>query len=121
MTPQAGCCSTTQYYSPMFMATVVGLHVVLCPFKYCLTHPTDYRSRKKLGELSTTVFALGLHQEPDNTVPFFLQEIRERIMIASYSMDKEHATFLGRPPSLAGDTAVFSSPWTSVQLRRDFR
>lgn len=58
----------------------------------------DYRPWKKLGELSTAVFALGIHQEPDPSIPFFLKEIRKRIMIGAFAIDKQLATFLGRPP-----------------------
>lgn len=54
-----------------------------------------------MGEVSTAVFALGLHQEPDSTVPFFLKETRKRIMLAAYALDKQLATFLGRPPLIS--------------------
>ena len=54
-----------------------------------------------LGEVTTTVFALGLHQPvTDTKTPFFLAEIRKRTMVAAYSIDKEFATFLGRPPRI---------------------
>jgi chromatin structure-remodeling complex subunit RSC3/30 len=36
----------------------------------------------------------------DERTPFFLSEIRSRTMVAAYSMDKELATFLGRPPRI---------------------
>ena len=61
----------------------------------------DHRPWKRLGDLATTVFALGLHQEPDDNVPFFLKEIRKRIFVAAYSLDKQLATFLGRPPLIS--------------------
>ncbi|KAJ5591965.1 uncharacterized protein N7459_002334 [Penicillium hispanicum] len=61
---------------------------------------SDYRPWKKLGELSSAVFALGLHQEsPD--APFFLHEMRKRTLIGAYSADKALATFLGRPPLIS--------------------
>ncbi|KAJ5641240.1 hypothetical protein N7490_005240 [Penicillium lividum] len=60
----------------------------------------DHRSWHKLGELSTTLFAFGLHQEPVD-VPFFLKEGRKRTMVAAYAYDKSLATFLGRPPLIS--------------------
>ncbi|KAE8391832.1 hypothetical protein BDV23DRAFT_192857 [Aspergillus alliaceus] len=61
----------------------------------------DYRTWKKLGDITTIVFALGLHQsEVDENAPFFLAEIRKRAMAGAYIFDKEIATFLGRPPRI---------------------
>jgi Fungal specific transcription factor domain. len=53
-----------------------------------------------MGELSTTIFAYGLHQESTNA-PFFLREMRNRVMVAAYTIDKALATFLGRPPLIS--------------------
>ncbi|PLN80641.1 putative Zn(II)2Cys6 transcription factor [Aspergillus taichungensis] len=61
----------------------------------------DYRTWQRQGEVVSLVFALGLHQQTANErTPFFLSEIRSRTMVAAYSMDKELATFLGRPPRI---------------------
>jgi chromatin structure-remodeling complex subunit RSC3/30 len=54
-----------------------------------------------LGELSTTVFALGLHQDSSAKAPFFLVELRRRTMVAAFAVDKMLATFLGRPPLIS--------------------
>ncbi|OQE41131.1 hypothetical protein PENCOP_c005G04419 [Penicillium coprophilum] len=62
---------------------------------------SDFRPWRKLGDLSTTVFALGLHQDSSTKAPFFLSEMRKRTMVAAYSMDKVLATFLGRPPLIS--------------------
>ncbi|CAG8122121.1 unnamed protein product [Penicillium olsonii] len=59
---------------------------------------SDIRPWRKLGELSTTVFALGLHQDSSKNAPFFLAELRKRTMVAAFTVDKVLATFLGRPP-----------------------
>jgi chromatin structure-remodeling complex subunit RSC3/30 len=61
----------------------------------------DFRPWRKLGELSTTVFALGLHQDSSANTPFFLAEMRKRTMVAAYTVDKMLATFLGRPPLIS--------------------
>lgn len=64
---------------------------------------SDYRTWRKLGDLSTLVFAFGLHQpQPDTpSLPFFLTELRRRVMVGSFAYDKQLASFLGRPPRIA--------------------
>ncbi|KAE8550986.1 hypothetical protein TMatcc_009059 [Talaromyces marneffei ATCC 18224] len=63
---------------------------------------SDYRPWRKLGDLSTIIFALGLHRpKPDPSVPLFLIEIRKRAMSAGFALDKQLATLLGRPPRIA--------------------
>ncbi|PWY88198.1 chromatin structure remodeling complex protein RSC3 [Aspergillus heteromorphus CBS 117.55] len=62
---------------------------------------SDHRTWQMLGEITTTVFALGLHQpDTDSKTPFFLSEIRKRTMVGAYALDKDIATFLGRPPRI---------------------
>ncbi|EAW12286.1 putative chromatin structure remodeling complex protein RSC3 [Aspergillus clavatus NRRL 1] len=62
---------------------------------------SDYRTWQKLGDLTTIIFALGLHQVGDNTnIPFFLSEIRKRALVGAYAIDKDLAIFLGRPPRI---------------------
>ncbi|KAJ5399819.1 hypothetical protein N7465_010308 [Penicillium sp. CMV-2018d] len=62
----------------------------------------DYRPRKRLGELSTLLFAMGYHQlDAGEHLPFFLVEGQKRLMVLAYSSDKELATFLGCPPLIA--------------------
>uniref|UniRef100_A0A093XJ68 Pyrimidine pathway regulatory protein 1 n=1 Tax=Talaromyces marneffei PM1 TaxID=1077442 RepID=A0A093XJ68_TALMA len=62
----------------------------------------DYRPWKILGDLSTLVYSLGFHQRQNNeTLPFFLIEHRKRLLLGAYSIDKELATFLGRPPRIS--------------------
>ena len=73
---------------------------VCLPLK-CKLIVIDYRTWQKQGEVVSLVFALGIHQRKmDDRTPFFLSEIRSRTMVAAYSMDKELATFLGRPPRI---------------------
>lgn len=63
----------------------------------------DYRVWQKLGDLSTIVYAFGLHQSSadlEENHPFFLVEIRKRVMVCVYAIDKELATSLGRPPRI---------------------
>lgn len=54
-----------------------------------------------MAQLSTLVFTLGLNQSKHIArMPFFLVELRKRLMAAAYMMDKHLATFLGRPPQI---------------------
>ncbi|KAJ5312365.1 hypothetical protein N7508_003195 [Penicillium antarcticum] len=64
---------------------------------------TDYRVWQKLGDISTVIYGFGLHQSGehvDQSIPFFLVELRKRIMACAYGMDKDLVTFLGRPPRI---------------------
>ena len=64
---------------------------------------SSYRVWRRLGDLSTTVFALGLHQEIKTSpeVPLWLAEIRKRCFATVYAVDKLMATFVGRPPRIS--------------------
>ena len=57
---------------------------------------------QRLGDLSTDLFAMGLHREPEDPddVPFFLQECRRKMFAAAYRNDKSLATYFGRPPRI---------------------
>ncbi|KAJ5128004.1 hypothetical protein N7448_008783 [Penicillium atrosanguineum] len=62
----------------------------------------DYRCWRALGDLSTVIFTLGLNQpSSDDDTPFWLSETRKRVMGSAYNVDKQLATFLGRPPRLS--------------------
>ena len=55
----------------------------------------------RLGDLSTDIFALGLHRDAKtDQLPEFLFESRRRQFAAAYQLDKSIATFLGRPPRI---------------------
>jgi len=55
-----------------------------------------------LADLTTAIFALGLHQEPSKIgIPFFLQELHRKLFWLSYIFDKSFATFFGRPPLIS--------------------
>lgn len=55
-------------------------------------------SWRRLGELSTQIYALGIHKESTSSnVPLWLRETRKRLFTSSYNQDKAISTFLGRP------------------------
>ncbi|KAJ5902329.1 hypothetical protein N7495_002857 [Penicillium taxi] len=71
----------------------------------------DYRSWRAIGDVSTIVFTLGLNQPASmDEAPFWLSEMRKRLMSLAYSMDKQLATFLGRPPRVSWRFCNFSLP-----------
>ncbi|KAI4818563.1 hypothetical protein E4T44_10471 [Aureobasidium sp. EXF-8845] len=60
--------------------------------------PTAWR---RLGDLSTDIFALQIHREVTiEKVPFFLAECRRRIFAAAFHWDKLLATLFDRPPRI---------------------
>ncbi|RDH32103.1 hypothetical protein BDQ94DRAFT_179887 [Aspergillus welwitschiae] len=63
---------------------------------------TDQRIYYALGELTSAVYATGMHQHrgSGDKYPKFLSAWRQRCFAIVYSMDKIFATFFGRPPFL---------------------
>ncbi|PYH47009.1 putative C6 transcription factor [Aspergillus saccharolyticus JOP 1030-1] len=62
----------------------------------------DSRAWRKLAELATVAFTLGSNQsEKDTRTPFFVVELRKRLVAGAYSIDKQLATSLGRPPQIS--------------------
>ena len=63
---------------------------------------THHAVWRKLGEVSTAIFGVGLHlPERSKHLPFWLQQIRIRCFGIAYSLDKIVSCFLGRPPRIA--------------------
>jgi hypothetical protein len=61
-----------------------------------------YAVWRKLGDISTAVFARGLHAESKrSTDPFWLQEFRRKALATAYVTDKLISTFVGRPPRVS--------------------
>ncbi|KAJ5210528.1 Transcription factor, partial [Penicillium cf. griseofulvum] len=118
--------SRSQYAHKMLKASDAALHVskILTPLNdltIWLVHEILLLSDlvhgdsspacwKRLGELSTDIFALGLHRDSKaaRNIPEFLLESRRRQFAAAYQLDKSIATFLGRPPRI---------PWRYADCR----
>ncbi|EED22275.1 chromatin structure remodeling complex protein RSC3, putative [Talaromyces stipitatus ATCC 10500] len=74
---------------------------------------SDFRTWQKLGDLSTITYAIGLHRPSSNLeekCPFFLAEIRKRVLACAYSLDKELATTLGLPPRICSRYCCIELP-----------
>jgi hypothetical protein len=53
---------------------------------------------RRLGELATMIYALGIHKESSgSSLPTFILETRRRVFCSAYTADKTVSTFLGRP------------------------
>lgn len=61
-------------------------------------------------DLTTALFALGLHQEPKSDLPFFLAEFHRKTFWFAYMSDKNFATFFGRPPMINGKFCSCNMP-----------
>ncbi|KAL7769991.1 hypothetical protein ACKLNR_001375 [Fusarium oxysporum f. sp. zingiberi] len=63
----------------------------------------SYESWRRLGDLSSSLFALGYHQQLESSgpIPPFLRSLRQAAFACSYSADKNVSIFLGRPPRIS--------------------
>ncbi|KUL92388.1 hypothetical protein ZTR_02229 [Talaromyces verruculosus] len=52
------------------------------------------------GDLVTDIYAMDLHHQPSDDVPFFLAETRKRMLAVTHRTDKNLSTAMGRPPRL---------------------
>jgi hypothetical protein len=63
---------------------------------------SHYNVWRKLGDLSTVIFARGLHTIRENSSErFWLTEMRRRGVACAYGLDKTLSTFVGRPPRIS--------------------
>lgn len=60
----------------------------------------SYHSWRRLGDVISSLFALGYHEQIGNKSPPFLSNLRKAAFARAYSADKNIAVFLGRPPRL---------------------
>ncbi|KAL3417430.1 hypothetical protein PVAG01_11430 [Phlyctema vagabunda] len=62
----------------------------------------SYHSWRRLGDVASSIFALGYHEEIEDNVfmPPFLKELRWAAFARAYSGDKNVSIFLGRPPRI---------------------
>lgn len=72
---------------------------------------TSTEAWTSFSEVCDTLTLLGIHLEnrTDAQIPFFLCELRIRLFVICYTMDKFLATFLGRPPKISYRYSVLVS------------
>ncbi|KAF2031126.1 hypothetical protein EK21DRAFT_99886 [Setomelanomma holmii] len=107
--------STTCLFLCTMLATVNDITIWMYYENYLFTTmmcgyagPPSWR---RVGELSTQIYALGIHKESTSAnVPTWLKETRRRIFCSSYNQDKSISTFLGRPIRISKRHADVSLP-----------
>ncbi|KGO45317.1 Transcription factor, fungi [Penicillium expansum] len=73
----------------------------------------SHHSWSRLGDVISSMFALGYHDNIEKTkprIPHFLTEIRKAAYATVYSADKNVAIFLGRPPRMSKRFTHFQLP-----------
>ncbi|KAI0883873.1 uncharacterized protein GGS22DRAFT_195046 [Annulohypoxylon maeteangense] len=68
---------------------------------------------RRLGDLATDLFALGLHRESTystDTTPFFLAECRRKTFATAYHNDKFFMAVFNRPPRIPARFVDFNLP-----------
>ncbi|KAL4777973.1 hypothetical protein BJX76DRAFT_180889 [Aspergillus varians] len=73
---------------------------------------TSYLAWRKLGDLTSTIYAAGLHQENTRAqnCPPFLHQWRKICFTAAFYADKSLSTFVGRPPFINYRYCTISPP-----------
>ncbi|KAG0645056.1 Quinic acid utilization activator [Hyphodiscus hymeniophilus] len=62
----------------------------------------SYHSWRRLGDVASSIFALGYHEHIDHneSAPSFVKDLRWAAFACAYSGDKNVSIFLGRPPRI---------------------
>lgn len=65
-----------------------------------------------MGDVSSSLFALGYHEKIDacGNIPVFVAELRRALFARVYAADKGLAVFLGRPPRIIKAYCTFQIP-----------
>ncbi|KAJ5496528.1 hypothetical protein N7463_008515 [Penicillium fimorum] len=73
----------------------------------------SYHSWRRMGDVASSLFALGYHERIDegvHNIPTFLAELRRACFARIYAADKSLAIFLGRPPRIVKDYCFLQLP-----------
>ncbi|KAK7397709.1 hypothetical protein QQX98_012924 [Neonectria punicea] len=73
----------------------------------------SYHSWRRIGDVASSLFALGYHEKIDETasnIPLFVAELRKATSARVYAADKSLAIFLGRPPRIVKAYCTFQLP-----------
>ncbi|KXH32109.1 hypothetical protein CSAL01_04201 [Colletotrichum salicis] len=76
-------------------------------------YDTSYFPPLRIGDLASSLFALGYHEKIERcnpNVPPFVIELRKACFSRIYTADKGLAVFLGRPPRIVKDYCHFQIP-----------
>lgn len=77
---------------------------------------SGYHSWRKLGDVISSLFALGYHERIDTEgqLPAFLKDLRSTALARTFSGDKNVSIFLGRPPRIHSNYCEVKSVITSI-------
>ncbi|KAF4996145.1 hypothetical protein FDECE_12570 [Fusarium decemcellulare] len=73
----------------------------------------SYHSWKGVGDVASSLFALGYHEKIEEdapNTPAFITELRKACFARIFAADKSLAVFLGRPPRIVKDYCHFNLP-----------
>ena len=70
----------------------------------------SYAAYRAGGETNDAIIAMGLHQPTADSTPFFLRELRRRLVANAYAKEVATAAFLGRPVRLPSSFLELDSP-----------
>lgn len=74
---------------------------------------TGYHSWRRIGDVASSLFAMGYHEKIDGhnaEIPHFINELRKACFARIYAADKSLAVFLGRPPRIVKEYCHFKIP-----------
>lgn len=72
-----------------------------------------------MGDLASSLFALGYHEKIDeltSDIPAFAAELRRACFARVYAGDKSLAIFLGRPPRIGKEYCHFQIPTQEANI-----
>ncbi len=73
-----------------------------CTFASQVLGDAHYSVWRRLGDLSTAIFARGLHAIGEGSgLPLWLTELRRKGLSIAYVLDKTLSSFVGRPPRIS--------------------
>ncbi|KAJ6160299.1 hypothetical protein N7470_003695 [Penicillium chermesinum] len=74
---------------------------------------------RRLGDLSTDVYALGVHRESTHAgkVPFYISECRRKMFASAYQVDKLICTFSIDPQGFFGVMLIVKCHWISLMTK----
>ncbi|KAF2225364.1 hypothetical protein BDZ85DRAFT_194237 [Elsinoe ampelina] len=85
----------------------------------CTEGDQSYNSWRRLGDVISSLFALGHHRQTEvrTFLPPFVIEMRRTAFARAYSADKNVSIFLGRPPRLHRRYCQFYLPHSAILIR----
>ncbi|VUC28933.1 unnamed protein product [Clonostachys rosea] len=80
----------------------------------------SYHTWRRMGDTSSSLFALGYHEIPIDAsgAPPFLIQLRQAACARIYTADKMLSVFLGRPPRISREYCAFTLPSNDRNLWR---